>query len=196
MIEVKYNSRIPELEESYNEKETPVEVTSLDILKAKHKELSELMEIIDSNEELKKQYSFLSMGVSRLIEWIIDSNQLELNDPCDEVKLTTKVVKFHGYVDKAQTDREGVDLLFCGGIFLKAPVYILPADKVNKIWEYRYGCINQSKVEEVGLPPASKANYGTIRQYDQHKYLVIAKDNSYVSEMIYTASRYEIVYIQ
>jgi hypothetical protein len=171
---------------------------SVEILKKKRDQLQELLKIIDQDPDKKKQFEYITCGLSKLIDWIIDNDQMELNDPCmssDDIYVTDKVVRYHGYLDSVKAQMHGVDYILCSGIFMVVPLYVLPAKLVEEANEDRK-VISINHPTKYGLPSNDLVNYATIKAIDGNKYVALAKiPGSYYNEIIYTAKRYDPIYL-
>ena len=151
-------------------------------------------EIAESKEKVKDGY--LVSGISKLTSMMLDCEQYETEiDPDGEAVLVDRVVKIRRYSNKEELVRHGVDSVMVAGLYVRVPLYLLPANKVKKACRNRFRTVLNP--EEFGLPGHDIADYGTFREYSATAYSVVAKfHGSYANDLIRTAREYEHIFLK
>ena len=151
-------------------------------------------ELIATNT--KDEYGYLVTGISKLTSMMLDCEQYNTEiDPDGEAILTERVVKVNRYIKNVFLDLHGVDRTVVGGLFIAVPVYLLPANKVNKAIKNRYKSVINP--EEYGLPSEEVCNYCTFKPISATAYMAVAKfEGNNANELITTARNYDYVYLK
>lgn len=136
---------------------------------------------------------YLSANLADLLSMMIDCGQDEVIEG-STVTLVDRVVKINKFIPKSVLYSSGVHYVFCSGLYITVPMYLLPHDRVEKSVHNRYNSVLSP--EDYGLPSHDVADYSTIKSYDGDLYSVIPKlKNSYLKEFITSARNYTHVFM-
>ena len=161
----------------------------------KIKELNSLAEEIAKSGK-KDEFGYLVVGVSKLTSMMLDCEQYDLDiDPDGEAVLVDRVIRINRYVNNTYLNFHGIDHVVIGGLFLTAPIYLLPAKKIKAASKNRYHAVMHP--EDFGLPSEKFCHYGTIKQLNNNVYMAIAKfENNYVNEIVNSVRHYDYVFLR
>lgn len=159
------------------------------------KELNSMAEEI-AKSGVKDEFGYLVTGLSKLTAMMLDCDQYDLDiDPDGEAVLVDRVIKVNRYIKSVYLNLHGIDHVVIGGLFLTAPIYLLPAKKVNAACKNRHHSVMDP--EEHGLPSFEKCHYGTIKPLTSDVYMAIAKfSNNYINEIVNSVRNYDYVFLR
>lgn len=144
----------------------------------------------------KKDDSFyLSSSLSKLISWMVecDQNDTEIDQDGSAI-LTDRVIKIRRYINSTYLTLHGIDKVLIGGLYVVAPVYILPSKKVNKACKNRWKSVRNP--EENGLPSNQVCDYATLKPLTSDCYIALAKfDNNYINQIVNSSKSYEYIFL-
>lgn len=159
------------------------------------KELNSMAEEIARSGK-KDEFGYLVVGLSKLTSMMLDCDQYDFDiDPNGEAVLVDRVIRINRYVNNSYLNFHGIDHVVIGGLFLTAPIYLLPGEKVKAASKNRYHSVMNP--EEFGLPSEKVCHYGTIKPLTNNVYMAIAKfENNYVNEIVNSVRHYDYVFLR
>lgn len=174
---------------------TQFEESMRDKYEPRIKELNSMAEEI-ARSGIKDELGYLVTGLSKLTSMMLDCDQFDLEyDPDGEPILVDRVIKVNRYIKSVYLNLHGIDHVVIGGMFLTAPIYLLPAKKVNAACKNRYKSVMEP--EKYGLPSNEECHYGTIKPLTNNLYMAIAKfPNNYINEIVNSVRNYDYVFLR
>lgn len=159
------------------------------------KELTKLSAEI-AEKDTKGEYDYMVSDLAKLMRMMNDCEQyITRIDPDGEPILVDRVIRVNRYIKGYLLDMHGIDHTVVGGLFIEAPIYLLPKNKVEK-------ALVGKKVKSIldpescGLPSFSEADYGTIKLLSGSCYMALAKfPGNYVNEIVSSIRHYDYVEI-
>lgn len=173
-----------------------VQTQYVESVKEKYEE--QIKELNSQCEEIAKsghkdEFGYLIAGISKLTSMMLDCEQYDVSiDPDGEPILVDRVIKVNRYVNSTYLNLHGIDHVVLSGMFLVAPIYLLPANKVNAACKNRHHSVMNPT--EYGLPNEQECHYGTIKQLNYNTYIALAKfKNNYINEIVNSVRGYDYV---
>lgn len=143
---------------------------------------------------IKDEYSYVIIGLSKLTSLLLDCEQYDLSIG-SQPTLVDRVIKVNKYTQNSYLDYHGIDRVVVGGLFLVAPIYLLPSSRVHQASKNRFHVVQNP--EEFGLPSNKECNYGTIKPLTSGCYMALAKfEGNYINEIVTTARNYDYVFLK
>lgn len=151
------------------------------------KDLKRLIE--ETSFQVAQSKDYISIELDKLQEMLRDCEQYSnVSKRIETPILVDSVIMLKKYIPNYLLDINGIDRTVLNGIYVKAPVYLLPYDSVEKC-KTRYGVNNP---ELYGLPSHEQADYNTIQEIFTVGYVVLAKfKGNYLNEVLTTPSSYK-----
>ena len=166
------------------------DISKLDV-QVKIEELNKLaVETYEKGED--DNLSYLITAIAKIDSMLLDCDQFSEIDPNGDAVLVERTIRIRRFVNKADLDMSGIDYVHAAGLYIVAPVYLLPASKIRKAQnKKRGGCIFDPVA--YGLPSNDEVDYATLKPLSATSYTAIAKidDGGLMGSLVSTASHYE-----
>lgn len=159
------------------------------------KELNAMAEEIAKSGE-KGEFDYLVSGLSKLTSMMVDCDQFDLDiDPEGDAVLVDRVIKINRYVEKFYLDFHGIDHVNVGGLFLVAPIYLIPIKRYKAYSRKRRGVVK--KLEDYGLPTEKECQYGSMKAINGKLYMALARfNNNLLNEVVTSIRHYDYVFLR
>lgn len=154
------------------------------------KQFTKLVEEIRIHDE-NNEYTYLTYGMSKLFRMMEDCEQYNTEiDPDGDAVLVDKVIRIYRYIPNYLLDMHAITHVVVDGLYIEAPVYLLPSNKCDKAFVKRYKSILDPVA--FGLPDNDVVDYSTIKPFSSSAYIALAKFNgNYLNEVIKRVSNYD-----
>lgn len=163
----------------------------LDKLSLVLSKLEKLQELADNKETkhlVDKHELYETSQLYKMINTMVLCDQHDIN--FDNPVKVNRLIKVNRYIPNPILDYHRTDRIIAGGMFTVLPIWILPADAVDKSRKNRWGAILEP--EKFGLPSFEEAKYSTLKELDNNHYMVLAK-GTWFDEWILSSRHMEYV---
>lgn len=149
--------------------EKEVWLDTLAVLYTKIESMEKLAE--DKANKVDKRELYELQQTYKMIHTMVMHDQHEVN--FSEPVKVERLMRVYRYIENYILDIKGIDRIINGGMFTVLPIWILPADKVDKARKNRWGAMLAPT--EFGLPDFEEVRYDTIKPLGSNCYYALAR---------------------